>query len=167
VRKEIFKSILDGIYNVNTPEIENEEIATDFLVAADCYDCSHLKLYAESIIVDKFLNAGNAAALLIFADSHSCALLKEAATNWIFFNAKTVHNTDAWSKVRESPRLLEELHKHVTRSNNPQEKHPRSEIDKLDVTNIREELERANLELDGSREVLVDRLKTHRQSMEN
>lgn len=98
VRKEIFKSILDVIYNVKTPEIENEEIATEFLVAADCYDCPHLKLYAESIIVDKFLNTGNAAALLIFADSHSCALLKEAATNVFVTDAETVQNAEACSK---------------------------------------------------------------------
>ena len=51
------------------------------------------------------------------------------------------------------------------RSNKLEEKNPRSEIDRLDVTNIREEHERVNFELDGSREVLVDRLKTHRQAM--
>ena len=31
--------------------------------------------------MDKFLTVDNAAALLIFADSYSCALLKEAATH--------------------------------------------------------------------------------------
>lgn len=45
------------------------------------------------------------------------------------------------------------------RSNKLEEKNPRSEIDRLDVTNIREEHERVNFELDGSR------LKTHRQAM--
>jgi hypothetical protein len=145
MRGEIFKSILDFVYTGKTPEIEKEGIASELLVAADCYHCVHLKLYVESILVDKFLTAGNAAALLIFADSHSCALLKEAATNLILTDTDTVKNTSDWSKIKESPRFLLD------------------DIDQLDVATLREELEAADLELDGSREVHVDQLKTHRQ----
>jgi hypothetical protein len=159
---EIFKSFLDFVYLVKTSEIESEAIATELLLAADRYDCVHLKLYVESILVDKFLKAGNAAALLIFADSHSCALLKEASTNLFVTDTETVQNAEAWSKVRESRRLLEELLNSLVRSNKP--KNNSSEIDQMDVTTLRKELGTANLELDGSRELLVDRLKTHRQA---
>lgn len=162
MRGEIFKSILDFVYTGKTPEIEKEGIASELLVAADCYHCVHLKLYVESILVDKFLTAGNAAALLIFADSHSCALLKEASTNLFVTDTETVQNAEAWSKVRESRRLLEELLNSLVRSNKP--KNNSSEIDQMDVTTLRKELGTANLELDGSRELLVDRLKTHRQA---
>jgi len=187
MREEIFKSILEFIYTVKTPEIENEGIATELLVAADRYEVVHLKLYVESIIVDKFLTAGTAASLLIFADSHSCALLKEAATNVFVTNPTTVKKSEAWSKVRESRRLLDELLDSLVCSIEPVGDTPNptsdidqmdlaalrerdqmnaialreSEIDQMDVTALREELQEANLELDGSREVLVDRLKTH------
>jgi hypothetical protein len=156
VRKEIFKIILDFVYHVKKPDFENQDIAIELLIAADRYECVHLKLHVESVIVDKFLTAGNAATLLIIADSYSCALLKEAAMHLIVTETETVKNTEAWLKIEESNRLLKELlecsvcfHKPVG--------------DRLDVTALREKLEEANLELDGSREVLADRLETNRQ----
>jgi len=79
MREEIFKSILKFVYTVETPEIENAGIAIELIVATNYYGVTQLKLYVESIIVDKFLTAGNAEELLIFAHLHSCALLKEAA----------------------------------------------------------------------------------------
>ena len=97
MRGEIFKSILDFVYTVKTPEIESEAIVIELLVAADRYDCVHLKPFVKSVLVDKFLKAGNAADLLIFADSHSCALLKEAATDLFVTDTETVQNVDAWS----------------------------------------------------------------------
>ena len=158
MRGEIFKSVLDFVYTGKTPKIEREDIAIELLVAADCYNCVDLKLYVEYVLVDKFLNAGNAAALLILADSHSCALLKEEATNLILTDKDTVQNTSGWSKIKESNRLLVELLESNVSSNASD-----GDIDKLDVAILRAKLENADLELDGSREILVDRLKTHRQ----
>lgn len=157
-RKEIFKSFLDFVYTVKTPVIENEDIATELLVAADRYDCVHLKLYVESVIVDKFLTPGNAAALLILGDSHSCALLKEAAMNLYFTDTKTVKKAQAWSRVKESNKLLVELLDCATCS---------KELELMDVTKLREDLGEANLELDGSHEVLFNRMKTHRAEYNN
>ena len=159
-KEEIFKKILDFAYTVKTPEIENENIATELLVAADRYYCVDLKLYVESIIVDKFLTAGNAAEMLLFADSHSCALLKEAATNLFVTDAKNVKKSEAWSQIKESNRLLAELLDCVTSCNeivgenflntidDADDSDEVKEIDWLDVTTLREKLEEANLELD-------------------
>lgn len=47
VTGEIFKSILDFAYGVRTPDIENLDVATEKLVAADRFECVHLKLYVE------------------------------------------------------------------------------------------------------------------------
>ena len=146
-----------------------DDIATakEILLAADRFDCTQLKLYAESIIVDKFLVAYNAAALLVFADSYSCALLKEAAMNLYASNPKAVMKSEeAWSKVKESNRLLEELLLElVSRKNWLQwrEGTNNDNADDLDVTSIREELQEAKLEVDGSREILVERLKKYHQ----
>ena len=159
VKKEIFASLVDFLYTANFPEIENERFATDLLVAADCYDCVHLKLYAESIIADKFLKADNSAELLVFADSYSCALLKEAATNVLINNAGTiVKSTKGWSQIKESHKLLSEL----IDSTIPSDCYT-GDIDEWDVKTLREALEEENLPLDGSREVLIDRLKTNTQ----
>jgi hypothetical protein len=56
----------------------NAKDAEGLLRAADKYGCVDVKLYTESMLVDKFLNTSNAARLMILRDSHSCALLKEA-----------------------------------------------------------------------------------------
>lgn len=164
VREEIFKNVLEFVYTVKTPEIENEAFAMELLVAADRFDCAHLKLYVESILVDKFLEVANAAALFIFADSHSCALLKEAASNLFVHNVKQVKQSKGWSQIRESSQLLEELLDSLARSKGPMEEYCETEYDWFDVTTLRTQLEAAKLELDGSREVLVHRLKNYRES---
>jgi len=143
VTAEIFKSILDFVYTMKTPEIEDEATATDSLVAADRYECVDLKLYVESVIVDKFLAAENAAEFLIFADSYSCVLLKEAAINLLVADAETVKKADSWSKVRESHRLLEELLDIVTCPKKVAGVNETSETEQLDVTTLREKLSEA------------------------
>ena len=49
VRREIFKIILDFVYTVKQPDIEEEETAIELLRAADLFECIHLKLYIESV----------------------------------------------------------------------------------------------------------------------
>ena len=46
------------------------------------------------------------------------------------------------------------------------EKHEKNDIEWLDVATLREQLEEVDFFLDGSREVLVQRLKTFRQEQE-
>ena len=108
----------------------------------------------------------NAAALLIFADSHSCVLLKEAATLLFVTDTETVKSSKAWSEIRESNRLLEELLDSLASSVKPVKSNLEKVVDELNVTSLREELQEADVELDGSREVLVERLKTHRQAQD-
>jgi len=153
--KDVFKSMLEFVYTVKTPDIEDEKFAVELLAAADLYDCVRLKLYVESVLVDEFLRAENAAALLLLADSHSCALLKEAAIELFLANSNTVMKTPDWHKIAESRRLHSELFEALVSFQN-------QITDKLNVTSLREELEKLDLELDGSREVLVKRLNASR-----
>jgi len=153
VSRDIFKSILDFVYTVEMPNIKNLRMAAEVIVAADCFDCVHIKLYAESIIVDKFLSADSAAEWLVFADSQSCALLKEAAIKLFIADTKTVKSAEAWSKVKESPQLVLELLDSITNDCS-------EEIDRIDVGDLRKILQKANLEFDGSRAVLVESVKT-------
>eukprot|EP00535_Pseudo-nitzschia_heimii_P013484 CAMPEP_0197196672 /NCGR_PEP_ID=MMETSP1423-20130617/32477_1 /TAXON_ID=476441 /ORGANISM="Pseudo-nitzschia heimii, Strain UNC1101" /LENGTH=460 /DNA_ID=CAMNT_0042650483 /DNA_START=77 /DNA_END=1460 /DNA_ORIENTATION=+ len=150
---------------------DDEKFAVELLAAADLFDCVQLKLHVESVLVDEFLNAENAAALLILADSHSCALLKEAAIEVFLAHSDTVMKTPDWPKIAESSRLQGELiealvsfknrHFNVDTESKRKRKRARSmdDIDELSVTSLREKLQREDLELDGSREVLVQRLK--------
>ena len=159
---DIFEQILEYVYTVKTPEIKNEGVAIKLLVAADRFGCTDLKLYIESTIVDKFLNATNAAKWLLLSDSHSCALLKEASMRLHVSDANTVmESKDDWSRVVESNRLLEELFKSnsIISSSNAV-----VDIENLDVTTLREKLVYANLEIDGCRNILIERLKRYQES---
>lgn len=96
---DVFRIILEFAYTVRVPDIKTHEMATVLLVAADRYDCVHLKLYVESVIVDKFLTAKNAAAWLVFADSqhHSCCpLLKESALTMLVRDVQAMKEAASW-----------------------------------------------------------------------
>ena len=172
VEEETFQKILEFVYTVKTPQIEDDEAtATEMLVVADRFDCTHLKLFVESTITDKILTASNAATLFVLADSHSSALLKEAAMNLYASNPSAVkENFKGWSRVEESKRLLKELlewvtFKFISSNNSTADKTAQNtDIDHLDVTSLREKLEEAKLEPDGSREILVERLKKHKEN---
>ncbi len=132
------------------PTIESKDTAKD-LVAADRLECLQLKFYVESVLSDKFLSFENAAELFIFADSHCCALLKEAASNMWTEKRRETRQSTAWSEIKESKELLLEIVDNVSFS----KKYP--------VRYLREELESAELELaDGNHKALIKRLKAHR-----
>ena len=172
VSAPVFKTLLEYAYTVRiTPEIASRQSAVEHLAGADLYECVPMKLYFESVIVEKFLTAKNAAWMLMFADATSCALLKEAAIGVFLAEPETVKKNLAWSQVEESNRLLKELvGAYVSSRGNSGNNHDAAaaadddEADRLDVTALREELQRAGLEVDGSRGVLVNRWKTLRSS---
>jgi len=159
-----FGCLLEFIYKVTPPEFETGVQAIELLEVSDRFECVGLKLYVESVIVENFLSVSNAADLLVFADAHSCALLKEAAMNAVVTNAAAVRDTEGWSAIQESNRLLEELFHSVTDVHRPKGD---DEIDLMDVTTLRNCLQKAKLDLDGSREMLVDRWKNYQKEQAN
>ena len=164
MRGEIFQKLLEFIYTVKTPEVKDVTTAIDILLAANRFDCTELKLYAESVIVDKFLTPTIAAKMLILGDSYSCALLKEAAMNLYASNPSAAKESEGWSDLKESNRLLYELLEFMSYKNDHDATTTTTTtVDNLDVTSLREQLQESKLEVDGSRSMLVERLKKHRQ----
>ena len=169
MRGEIFQKLLEFVYTVKTPEVKDVTAAIDILLAANRFDCIQLKLYIESVIVDKFLNPTIAAKMLILGDSYSCALLKEAAMNLYASDPSAVRGSDGWSELKESTYLLDELLECVSqqfmsyKNGHDATTTTATTVDNLDVTSLREQLQESKLEVDGSRSMLVERLKKHRQ----
>jgi speckle-type POZ protein len=170
MESDVLGSVLECIYCVRTPEIKDKYKAIKLLLAADRLGCTDLKLFVESTIVEKILDASDAANWLVFSDSHSCPLLKEASMKVYDADADTVmESKEGWSKIKDSPRLLEELLKFCRMKEPPVVSDTRTRIDSnnnhfvdiLDVTSFRERLFKANLCIDGNREILVERLKEH------
>lgn len=182
-----FDAMIKFIYTGKEPTMDNEETAKSILLTADRFGCTELKLFAESSLVDHFLATSTATGLLLFADSHSCALLKEASMELYASNPTGVmkgnkddetnenenEKNDDWTKLEESPKLLSEL----LRYTNLDRKQYSSVIeddtgtpedaDNLNVTSLRERLQKADLDVDGSREMLVERWKEHLRLLAN
>jgi len=202
IDRDTFEAMLEHSYTVKQPVIRDEDAGKKLLVAADRFCLTDLKLYVESVIVDRFATVHNATSLLLFADSHSCALLKETTMDLYADDPSSVLQTPCWAMVKESEAILSELSKlvhtgcrktnHHTDNNrndhdgaespnNGNEKGassatPSSEssnnentdknhninnnnLDRLDVFSIRERLGEHGLEVDGSREILLGRLR--------
>jgi hypothetical protein len=162
------------IYKDEAPIITgDEEQAKQLLLAADRFGCTNLKLYMESMMVETFVSSSNVIDLLMLGDSISCALLKETCMNFYMENPTIVQEESKpdWTRLTESTSLLLELLNYATsgrkmcmplqyyKSESAKERvscfmHPG---DYLDVTSLRERLELLNFDVDGSREMLVQR----------
>ncbi|OEU09858.1 POZ domain-containing protein [Fragilariopsis cylindrus CCMP1102] len=166
IDETVFEKILEFIYTGKYPDISkyDEESVKDIFLTADRLDCTDLKLYAESVLIEKHLVSSNAAEMMLFADSHSFALLKEASMNEYATDPKIVMASEGgWSKLTESKDLIIELLVYINLDrktySSVANSSPLEDLDTLDVTSLRERLQMANLDCDGSREMLVKRLK--------
>ena len=159
-----FKILLEFIYVGTLPKSNDVETSKTILVGADRFGLVQLKLQIESEITAKFLDAGNAAELLLFADGHSCPLLKEACMKLHGENQIETQTSPEWPKVMEASNLLAELFFFVTsQKRTPQ--HP-DDFDNMPVHTLREKLEFLGLDLDGTREMLVERLRDHHEDID-
>jgi hypothetical protein len=191
VDEAAFGSMLEFIYtgNISALQFEHESkkhrqkipwtFIGSILVTADRFGCSNLKLYAESLLVASSPNRNNTVRLLLFADSHSCALLKEACMDAYSHNPTVVIKEDepSWTKLQKSSKLLSELllystiEFHRRHNNNINNKEGGDDDDDdddrnaeeqheekyLDVSTLRDRLQEADVDVDGSREYLLKR----------
>ena len=174
MNENVFEMFFLFIYKDDAPIITgDEEQAKQLLLAADRFGCTNLKLYMESMMVETFVSSSNVIDLLMIGDSFSCALLKETCMNFYMENPTIVQEESKpdWTRLTESTSLLLELLNYATsgrkmcmplqyyKSNSAGKRgscfmHPG---DYLDVTSLRERLELLNFDVDGSREMLVQR----------
>ncbi|VEU43245.1 unnamed protein product [Pseudo-nitzschia multistriata] len=145
-----FETFMRFVYVGTLPELDSIEAATSILLLSNRFGCTDLKLFCESTLVDKFLGPATAATLLLLAEGHSCALLKEAFMDLYTSNPKEVSNGKDWHLVEESSKFIKELLTYAMI-----DRHERSEEDS--VTSLRKWLEDENLDVDGTRETLVKR----------
>ena len=168
ISQEDFDILVKWIYAVLEPS-QIDEIGkdrnkvTNILLAADKYECVGLKLLSESVLADKFLTKESAVNILIFADGHSCPLLKEAAVKIIIKNAADIMLSEDWNLVGESNNLKEEIKMYLKGEFPDEEK----EFKDCSISDLRRLLENINLEIEGDRKMLVDRLKRYNNSVTN
>ena len=156
VNLDSFRSLVEFIYSNEPPTLDSIEEAMEVLSLADRFGCQDLKLFAESTITEKYLKPSNAAELVLIGHSHSCALLKESAITVCSKRAKTVVGTKGWKLLTESPELMTELY--LASNTEPLLTHGQ-DPDRMPVADLRDQLLKRKLDVDGSRETLIKRLR--------
>ncbi|KAL3940507.1 MAG: hypothetical protein SGARI_000937 [Bacillariaceae sp.] len=159
IEHPVFEVVLKYIYTVEEPILGSGplgrgqiDFAKAVLAAADRFGVTGLKLFD----------------LMLFADAHSCALLKEAAFDIYAKEPKLVRASQDWGQLKKAPDLFDELFEYTTikRHNLPLNDDGEENIDGLKVPSLRRRCEGYGLDIDGTRETLVDRVKKHQKELE-
>jgi hypothetical protein len=145
-----FENLISFCYTnqlTTTNGCSSYEEGKDLLRAADRFECVPLKLFVESMIVERFLDDTNAADCLLLAKSHSCAYLEEAATCVVTLVPDEVFATAEWLNVQQDGELMTKLLRAIIDPPPP-------------IAELRKQLAKDGRDIDGSRETLVKRLQS-------
>mmetsp|Transcript_10998 Transcript_10998/g.24206 ORF Transcript_10998/g.24206 Transcript_10998/m.24206 type:complete len:295 (+) Transcript_10998:1599-2483(+) len=157
----IFGAVLRYIYGNSLNDVDWEKESKNLIDAADRFGVTTLKIEAEVRHLkycSKF-TVDNAVDTLLYADSKQCALLKEAATNFILENAVDVLKSDAFKSMPGDKSLMSEILMGVARNNKQSSGAKPNDYEAMSVNELRVRLYDRKLDIDGSREMLVARLK--------
>jgi hypothetical protein len=122
-----------------------------------------LKILAETRIVAAGVTPENFSDLMLLADAKGCALLRERCVDHYVLNAREVRRHPSHERVRESAAILGELVDALlarparrSRARGDED----ADYDTIGVDLLRKTLDGRGLDVDGSREVLVRRLRS-------
>ena len=165
VSPAVFKEVLRFAYcdELSSPDVlSTADGARAVLKAADRFGVTRLKQLAEIELATRHLSVESAADLLLLADAHSCPQLKESATELFVSNMSEVMATAGWARLGASNDLLRELMGSVAgtkRSRDDDGEGAADRVKRMRVSELRKELADANLDTDGARAQLEERLR--------
>ena len=159
IKPDIFRHLLYYVYGGGVPEKELKSHAKDIIDAADKYSIINLKLEAEAAYVKSIdITMDNAMDNLLYADAKNCALLKEAVIDFLAENS-----TEAVEKIsfQEAPgHLMKDLLVVISRNGNKETSVTTTgELTTLRVSALRRKLAEKGLDIDGSREAMIESIK--------
>jgi hypothetical protein len=157
----IFGAVLRYIYGNSLNNVDWEKESKNLIDAADRFGVTTLKIEAEVRHLkycSKF-TVDNAVDTLLYADSKQCALLKEAVTNFILENAVDILKSDAFKSMPGDKSLMSEILMGVARNKKQSSGAKPNDYEEMSVNELRVRLYDRKLDIDGSREMLVARLK--------
>lgn len=155
---EIFQALLKFAYSDEKPTKKMmQKDARGILIAANRFALTGLKQFAEEELIDT-IDASTTADLLLLADGHACAALKEAAMDFFFAQTDAVLVSDGWTRLAQSAALLAELIVATPRGNERTRDTPVESVKRLCVFDLRTACWRSGLGTDGTRGMLEERL---------
>lgn len=153
---QIFRYVLFYMYGGKIAKEEMRAHAKDIINAADWFMVSPLKIEAEACFVETTpIAVDNVMDHLLYADAHNCALLKEAAMDFIIEHKTEVLEGDA-GYIKNAPGgILADILGAVARS----EKKNVEPLINMRVCELRKKAHEKGLDYAGSREKLIAMLK--------
>jgi hypothetical protein len=160
VKPSIFRHLLWHVYGGSVPDEELNTHAKDIIDVADKYSIANLKLEAEAAYVKSTkITIDNAMGILLYADAKNCAFLKEAVMDFLAENYD-----DAVSKMSFADFPVHVV-KDVMIAFGRKMKGGTNDGSKdkytiMRVSELRMKLSEVGLDVDGSREAMIDALKS-------
>ena len=105
------------------------------------------------------ISIDNAAEMLLLADGQSCALLKETAMELVARNPSKMTKTSGWKTLQQSSSLLAEVFMHQSVTPAADIDDDNENLDHVRVSGLRKRLAEQGRDVDGTKEMLVKRLK--------
>jgi hypothetical protein len=169
VKPEVFRHMLWYVYGGIIPEQDLKTHAKDIIDAADKYSIVSLKLEAEVAYVNATqITMENAMENLLYADSKNCALLKETVMDYLVENDIEAANTSKISFDDFPGHVVKDLLVATARSkreykmgvdNKNNNKDVASDLNTMRVSELRKWLQEKGLDVDGSREAMIETLR--------
>ena len=161
VKADVFRHLLYYVYGGEVPSEELKNHAKEIIDAADKYAIVNLKLTAEVAYVESTeITIDNAIDNLLYADGKNCALIKEKVMNFLVDHPNEAAEKISFSFTDCPPHIMKDLLIAVGR--NSKEKSSTANVDELStlcVSALRRKLHEKGLDVDGSREAMIESLK--------
>ena len=127
----------------------------------DKFDVVGLKIATENALVhNRVINVDDVAEWIHFADAKTCPLLKEYALSYFVACYRDVLKTEAYKSMKQCPRLMEEAMMAVyTTFNGVEDQRLGQTTRNFSVDELRNDLGKVGLDVDGSRESMIALLK--------
>ena len=153
IKPDVFQLLLEYIYSGLQPvEEQIFKYGKELIDAANKYELVELKMFVENVLVqERVLTTENVAEYILFADAQSCPLLKEYAISFFSAHCREVLLSEHSKCLKESGELLSEV---ILLMN------PSWDVSSegMDVNELRKELGKRKLDVDGTKDALVSRL---------
>ncbi|KAK1739278.1 BTB/POZ and MATH domain-containing protein [Skeletonema marinoi] len=158
VKPKVFRHLLWYVYGGTVSNEALKADAKDIIDTADKYSIAGLKLAAEAALVESTnITVENAIDNLLYADSKNLAVLKEAVVDFLVDNGKEVSSKASFNDL--PGHVVKDVL--VATARKEDKKRDADDIDMMRVSELRRKLHQKGLDVDGSREAMIDALKSN------
>jgi hypothetical protein len=162
VSPDIFRLLLSYIYGMTISNDDMKLHAKEIIDAADRFGVTSLKLEAEASLVNNTaFDIKNVKELLLYADSKNCALLKEAAMDYLLEHKESVLKNIRFNDAPGS--LVSDVFAAIARAETMKggggsadaDNDNASHYHSMRISELRRLVHDKGLDVDGSREMLI------------